>query len=432
MPVQVVVGCQWGDEGKGKIVDTFARRADWVARWGGGSNAGHTVRVGGETFILRLIPSGILNPRPKCVIGHGVVADPVSMLDEIDRLAARGVAVDGRIFVSEAAHVLLPSHPWIEALGGQDVRVGTTKRGIGPAYQDKAARVGIRFHDLMDAKGLRRRLEEHAHRLALLFKGADQPPPIPLEQAVDELDATFTRLRPRLSPLVADTVELLHGALARGERILCEGAQGTFLDLDLGTYPFVTSSTTTAAGAATGLGLPPRALREVYGVCKAYSTRVGAGPFPTELSAVESVALREKGGEYGSVTGRPRRVGWLDLPQLRQAVRVNGLSSLIVTKLDILSGMDPLPICTAYDSDDGLVWRTPPLPNERLERCRPRLEAMSGWSESLCDVRRFEDLPSAAKTYLARIEREADCPIRWVSVGSEREAILRAPSKRIR
>lgn len=427
MSVTVLVGCQWGDEGKGKIVDYLARSADWVARYGGGANAGHTVKVGRDTFVLHLVPSGILNRRPKCVIGHGVVADPAYLIEEIDALTARGVELDGRLFVSEGAHALLPYHRWLESLGGDDVRVGTTKRGIGPAYHDKVRRHGIRFFELLDARRLRHRLDEHATLLEAAYRGAGVPPPQPISEAVEEWCSTYQGLAHRLRPLLADTVELLLRAHEQGDKILCEGAQGTFLDVDLGTYPFVTSSNTTAGGAATGLGLPPSSLRTVVGVCKAYATRVGEGPFPTELQGGEAENLRRLGAEFGATTGRPRRVGWLDAVQLRQAVRVNGVTELLVTKLDVLSGYSTLRVATSYQCD-GETLLVPPIDADRLRRVVPVYEDAQGWTEPLGNLRRFADLPAAARAYIRRIESLAGCRVKRVSVGSARSAVLSVPA----
>ena len=426
MPVTVVVGCQFGDEGKGKIVDYLARSADWVARYGGGANAGHTVKVGRETFVLHLLPSGILSPRPKCVIGHGVVADPIYLLDELDKVAARGIKVEGRLFISQGAHVLLPYHPIIESLDGEDVRVGTTKRGIGPAYQDKVRRAGIRFFELLDRARLRERLEEHAAHLERLYRAAGLSPEEPISSSLATWIDTYGAVAGRIAPLVADTVDVLNSALERGEKILCEGAQGTFLDIDLGTYPFVTSSTTTAGGAATGLGLPPSSVRKVIGVCKAYATRVGEGPFTTELTSGQAEALREKGSEFGATTGRPRRVGWCDLVQLRHAVRVNGLTSIVLTKMDILSGMPELKLAVAYDTPNGMTT-VPPIDTDLLYRSTPVYESMAGWEAPIDSVRRFADLPSEAQAYVRRIEDAARCPITVVSVGSSRSAVLSVP-----
>lgn len=431
MSVTVLVGCQWGDEGKGKVADLLARRMDWVARYGGGHNAGHTVFLGREKFVLHLVPCGILQERPRNVIGHGTVVDPIYLLQEMDGLTRRGVRLDGRLYLSECAHVVMPWHRWIESLEGQDVRIGTTQRGIGPAYQDKAGRTGLRIHDLLDPAVLRQGIEEQAGRLDRLYRAAGQVPPQPIAEAVGEWVATYAAAADRLRPYVADTVTLLLAALQRDERILCEGAQGTFLDLDLGTYPFVTSSTTVSAGAATGLGLPPASLRKVVGICKAYSTRVGEGPFPAELSGEEAEALRRQGAEYGATTGRPRRVGWLDLAQLRHAVRINGVTGLYLTKLDILSGMPQIKACVAYDGPAGRL-DLPPPDGPRLAVCRPVYEEFDGWQESLRSVRRWPDLPATVRAYVTRVEEVVGCPILGLSVGAPRTALVPVPSGRRR
>ncbi|MCA9726460.1 MAG: adenylosuccinate synthase [Candidatus Eisenbacteria bacterium] len=428
MPVTVVVGCQWGDEGKGKIVDHLAKGVDWVARYQGGANAGHTVVIGRRSFVLHLVPSGILHPRPRCVIGHGAVVDPSYLMEEIDGLVSRGIPVEGRLFVSEGAHVLLPYHRWLETLEGQDVRVGTTKRGVGPAYTDKISRVGIRMLELLQPVRLRRRLDEHVERVRVLFAAAGQTPPQPLDAARDEWQATLSGLAHRLRPYIADTVTMLHEALARGEKILCEGAQGTFLDVDLGTYPFVTSSTTTAGGASFGLGLPPSSLRRVVGICKAYATRVGEGPFTSELPREEADALRERGSEFGATTGRPRRVGWLDLVQLRRAVQLNGVTELVLTKLDVLSGIPQLRLCTAYRSN-GAARPHPPVDTEELASCQPVWEDVAGWEAPLTGVRRYADLPGEARSYVERIEQEAGTRLKLLSVGSARSAVVPVPTR---
>lgn len=436
MPVTVLVGCQWGDEGKGKVADLLSRRMDWVARYAGGHNAGHTVFLSRDRFVLHLIPCGILQPHPKCLIGHGTVIDPIYLVQEMDALRRRlaetyerqpdDVVTPKRLFISNAAHLVLPYHRWLETLEGQDARIGTTRRGIGPAYQDKAGRLGIRMGELLDPERLRSRLEEQAERIAERYRCAGEELPEPLDRALPEWRRTLEIAADRLRPFVADTVELLQGALRRDERILCEGAQGTFLDLDLGTYPYVTSSTTVAAGASTGLGLPPAALKRVVGVCKAYTTRVGEGPFPTELHGEPAEALRKLGGEYGATTGRPRRVGWLDLAMLRQAVRVNGVTGVFLTKLDILSGMPGIRLAVGYRRN-GNAADLPPGDAVELAGCEPIYEEMSGWEGSLRSVRRFADLPEAAQAYVRRIEEAAGCRVQAVSVGSPRTAVVPVP-----
>jgi adenylosuccinate synthase len=431
MPVTVLVGCQWGDEGKGKVADLLASRMDWVARYGTGHDAGHTVFLGREKFVFHLIPCGILHERPRCVIGHGAMVDPVHLLQEMDGLTRRGVRLDGRLYLSECAHVVMPWHIWLESLEGQDTRIGATLPGIGRAYQDKAGRNGLRVCDLLDPAVLRQKIEEQADRLDRRYRAAGQPPPRPIAEAVREWAATYAMAADRLRPFVTDTVEMLLAALQRDDRILCEGAQGTFLDLDLGTYPFVTSSTTVSAGAATGLGLPPAALRKVVGICKAYATRAGEGPFPAELFGEEAEALRQQGAEHEAVTGQPRRVGWLDLAQLRQAVRVNGVTGLYLTKLDILSGMPRIKACVAYEGPDGRL-DLPPPDWQRLVVCRPVYEEFDGWRESLRSARRWLDLPAAVRTFATRIQEVTGCPIHGLSVGAPRTALVPVPSSRRR
>ena len=426
MPVTVLVGCQWGDEGKGKVADLLSRRMDWVARYAGGHNAGHTVYLGREKFVLHLIPCGILQDRPRCAIGHGTVIDPLYLVQEMDALVRRGVALKDRLFISDAAHLVLPYHRWIEELEGQDTRIGTTKRGIGPAYQDKAGRVGIRMGELIEPARLRSRLEEQADRIRERFRCAGTALPQPLEAALPEWRQSLQVAGERLAPFVTDTVDLLHRAWRRDERILCEGAQGTFLDLDLGTYPFVTSSSTVTAGASTGLGLPPSALKKVVGVCKAYTTRVGEGPFPTELHGDAGESLRQQGSEFGATTGRPRRVGWLDLVMLRQAVRVNGVTGIFLTKLDILSDLPVLRIVDRYRRA-GRELELPPNSAAGLAECEPVYEEVPGWTGSLRSVRRFGDLPAEARRYVQRIEEAVDCPIQGLSVGSPRTAVVPMP-----
>ncbi|MBM3288118.1 MAG: adenylosuccinate synthase, partial [Candidatus Eisenbacteria bacterium] len=348
MPATVIVGCQWGDEGKGKIVDYLSGRMDWVARYSGGPNAGHTVKLGGEIFVLHLIPSGILRPGIRCVIGNGVVLDIDHLLEEINSLEKRGVGVLGRVFLSGAAHIIFPYHRWVEELQRQDVRVGTTRRGIGPAYQDKMGRNGIRLLELLDRRWLRERLDGELARVETLHAAYGRPMPQSRQEARETWSRHFSSVAAFLEPMIADTVTLLQDALDRGERVLCEGSQGTFLDIDLGTYPFVTSAPTTAGGAATGLGLAPRQLTKVIGIAKAYTTRVGNGPMPTEFAPALADRFRRQAGEFGATTGRPRRCGWLDLVLLRHAVRVNGIQEVCLTKLDVLRGFRSLKIATAY------------------------------------------------------------------------------------
>jgi adenylosuccinate synthase len=410
-----VVGAQWGDEGKGKIVDLLARRFAIVARYQGGHNAGHTVHVGGRRFVLRLIPSGILHPGVECVIGNGVVVDLQALFEEADELAGAGIGVDGRVLVSDRAHLILPYHRDLdrlsEALLGSRL-IGTTSRGIGPAYEDKAGRRGLRVCDLADDAVL----EEHirggvARRNALA--GDDN-----LKWA--DVLASTRELGARLRPWIADVSIVLTRAMEAGRSILFEGAQGTMLDLDHGTYPYVTSSSATAGGACTGLGVGPRSVDAVLGIAKAYTTRVGEGPFPTELQGDAADALRARGNEFGAVTGRPRRCGWFDAVQVRHAVRVNGLAGIAITKLDVLDGLPELPVCVAYRVGDDMCSEFP-ADLRRVQRCVPVLETLPGWKAATEGVRRLEGLPAEARAYLQRIEELSGVPVVLVSTGTGRE-----------
>jgi adenylosuccinate synthase len=416
----VIIGAQWGDEGKGKIVDLFTERADVVVRFAGGPNAGHTLVVGGDKLVVRLTPSGILRPKARCVMAQGVVVDPAVLVAEIDMLEARGFRTGGRLFLSDRAHVILPYHLLVDRLREERAelgrKIGTTKRGIGPAYEDKAGRRGLRAGDLRD---LARAREIAGAALAAwepTIRALGGEPP-----AVDEVIADLAPHAARVVPLLADTSLLVDGALRAGQNVLFEGAQGTLLDLDHGTYPFVTSSTAVAAGACVGSGIGPTRVGRVLGVTKGYATRVGEGPFPTELSDDLGERIRQQGGEFGSVTGRPRRTGWLDLPGLRYAARVNGIDALAVTKLDVLSGLDELQLCVAYDTPTG---RTTELPVDAFASARPVYEPMPGWPASVAEARTLGDLPDAARAYLARIEGAVGVPIDLISVGPDRDATI--------
>ena len=419
MPCTVVVGAQWGDEGKGKIVDALAERADIVARYQGGPNAGHSVIHDGETLVLHLVPSGILHAGRRCLIGNGVVIDPARLRDEVTRLESRGVPASRQLGVSGSAHLILPYHRAVEASSERGPgAIGTTGRGIGFAYRDKAARTGLRVADLFDAATfaaqadrtlarLRNEYPEAAAELSAMNGAA-------LHRELEDVAAW-------LEPLVTDVGDELDAALAKGRRVLLEGAQGTLLDLDHGTYPYVTSSAASAAGAPLGVGLGPRAVDEVVGVTKAYTTRVGHGPFPSEMQDELASRLREAGEEYGATTGRPRRCGWLDIPALRYAARVNGLSQLVVTKLDVLDAFDEVRVAVGYERE-GAAVRGFPAGARELERCRPVWRAFPGWRDATSGARRWQDLPRAAREYLEWIEREVGVPIRAVSVGAARDA----------
>ena len=420
MPATVIVGAQWGDEGKGKIVDLLAQESDLVCRYQGGPNAGHTIVVSGETYKIRQIPSGIIAGKPSA-IGAGCVVDPAVLVSELDDLEARGHRTEGVLFVSGNAHLVMP---WHVALDGARERrlgrlqIGTTRRGIGPAYADKATRIGIRVQDLLDPKILRQKLE-----LAVEEKNVWLERVYDLEpHDVEEVVATQLCFAERLAPYVADTSLLVHRALKGGQRVLFEGAQGTLLDLDHGTYPFVTSSSPIAAGAAVSFGIGPNRIDEVLGVAKAYVTRVGEGPFPSEIEGPANDRVREIGQEFGTVTGRDRRCGWLDLVALRFAVRVNGITSLALTKLDVLSEFPELPVCVRYALPDGTETDEFPSHQSDFHHCRPVFETLSGWREEI-----DETLPRAAQGYVSFVEEALDVPVRLVGTGAARERVLALP-----
>jgi adenylosuccinate synthase len=415
----VVVGAQWGDEGKGKLVDVLAEQADVVVRYQGGANAGHTVVVGDTQFVLRLIPSGILNPQAICVLGNGVVVDPVALFEELDGLAGRGIVTFGRLLVSDRAHLVLPYHKLLDVAGERRQRIGTTGRGIGPAYEDKVGRRGIRVGDLRDLGETRRLLSDGVERANHLLQHAGMTERASHDEHVQLLET----VAPRLLSLAADTGLVLHQALGEGRRILLEGAQGALLDVDHGTYPFVTSSSTTAGGAAVGAGIGPTRIDAVLGVVKAYTTRVGNGPLPTTADPAAEERLRRIGGEFGAVTGRPRRCGWFDAPVVRYAARVNGLTALAVTKLDVLDAFEQIPVGTAYDLDGA---RAAEMPAEAalLERVRPLYDTLPGWRVSTSSARTLAELPRAARVYLDRLQELSGVPIRYVSVGTRRDQII--------
>jgi len=411
----VVLGAQWGDEGKGKIVDLLAPRFSIVARYQGGHNAGHTVYVRGSKFILRLIPSGILHDGLTCVIGNGVVVDPQALLAEVDELEKNGVRVGDRLVLSDRAHLILPYHRELDLLSEArrgERKIGTTSRGIGPAYEDKVARRGIRVGDLQDVDALGEAIRHNVDARNRLVDGH----PMDAAAVVADLRRQWERMR----HWVVDVSLFLARAQADGRRILFEGAQGTLLDIDHGTYPYVTSSNATAGGACTGLGVGPRAIGAVIGVVKAYTTRVGEGPLVSELHGPEGEQLRQKGGEFGAVTGRPRRCGWFDAVAVRYAARINGLDALAITKMDVLDGMDAIPVCTAYRCGTRALTEFPG-DIAQLNACTPVYETLPGWSQPTRGVRRFDDLPVEARNYLARLEDLTGVPAAVISTGSERE-----------
>ncbi len=415
----VVVGAQWGDEGKGKLVDVLAERADWVIRYQGGANAGHTVHIGDTTFVLHQIPSGILHPRVRCAIGNGVVLDPETLFTEIDELIAKGIEVEGRLHVSDRAHMVLPYHKLVDSHSAANREIGTTGRGIGPAYEDKVGRRGVRVLDLRHARKLRALVEqgvEHANaRLAAFGSSA--------RADVDSTMELLDGLAARLLPLAADVGLAAHEAIMGGAAVLLEGAQGSLLDIDHGTYPFVTSSNTTSGGAAIGAGISPMALDAALGVVKAYTTRVGNGPLPTELDGELGERVRKLGNEFGATTGRPRRCGWFDSVVVRYAVRINGLTDLAVTKLDVLDTFDKLAVCTGYVVD-GELHTEFPGDLTALESVEPQYEWLEGWRTATSDSRSLEDLPRQARRYLDRLEELVTAPITYVSVGTRRDQII--------
>ena len=422
MPATVVVGTQWGDEGKGKFTDLVAREMRMVVRYQGGHNAGHTLVVGGETFALQLVPSGVLYDHITPVIGNGVVVDPRVLLAEIDALGAKGVDCS-RLKVSGNAHLIMPYHQHLDALNERhlgDAKLGTTKRGIGPAYADRAMRTGLRVQDLLDPKIFREKLDVALGLTNRVLTEVFDRPPVDADEIADQY---ISECAPRLEPHIADTVSIVHDSLDAGEQILLEGAQATFLDLDHGTYPFVTSSNPVAGGACTGAGIGPRDIDRVIGVAKAYVTRVGAGPFPTELFDEVGDHLVTVGREYGTNTGRRRRPGWIDSVMLRQAVRVNSLSEIALTKLDVLDQLDEVKVCVAYELD-GDRFRHMPYHQSVIHKVEPVYETLPGWGVDLSGVTRPEDLPGPAIDYIAFLEDQIGVPIRLVGVGPGREQFL--------
>jgi adenylosuccinate synthase len=408
----VVVGAQWGDEGKGKLVDVLAERADWVVRYQGGANAGHTVHIGDVSFVLHQIPSGILHPGVRCAIGNGVVLDPDTLFTEIDGLVRDGVDVEGRLYVSDRAHLVLPYHKLVDAESEASKAIGTT-------YEDKVARRGVRVLDLRHGERLRQLVEQGAaHAEAQLTRFGSSK-----RVNCGETIAMLERLAERLLPLADDVGLAMHRAVRSGAAVLLEGAQGSLLDIDHGTYPFVTSSNTTSGGAAVGSGIAPMDIDAVLGVVKAYTTRVGAGPLPTEMDEPLATNVRTLGNEFGATTGRPRRCGWFDAVVVRYAARINGLTDLAVTKLDVLDTLEKIGICVGYEYE-GELHEEFPADLTAQERVVPRYEWMDGWRESTADCRRIEELPDAARRYLDRMQEIVETPITYVSVGTKRDQII--------
>lgn len=426
MPVVVVIGAQWGDEGKGATVDALSREADIVVRFQGGANAGHTVIYKGKPVALHLIPSGITHEHTICVIGNGVVVDPKALLDEIELLSSLGISVTpDRLKISDRAHLTLPYHRMLDAareMAGARLRLGTTRRGVGPTYVDKVDRVGLRVGDLKFPERLEEKLQVNWEQKQAFFNALPPDERSKFNQILDEL-LHYAQL---LQPYIFDTVTWLNEQADLGKKILLEGAQGTGLDVDFGTYPFVTSSNTTAGGACTGTGIPPTKITSVLGIAKAYTTRVGEGPFPTELQGEEQIKLREKGREYGTTTGRPRRCGWFDAVLVRFAAMVNGCTALVLTKLDVLSGYPEVKICVAYRWR-GETITTFPAESSILEEVEPVYDTLPGWDEPLTECRSWEQLPHNAQRFVMRLQELVGVPIASVSVGPERSAVLTKP-----
>ena len=424
----IVLGSQWGDEGKGKMVDLFSERFDLVVRYQGGHNAGHTVFIGERKFILKLIPGGILRPDKQVVIGNGLVIDPAALLAEIDALEAAGVQVSKSLFISNRAHVLLPAHRMMEKMSegrAGRVSIGTTSRGIGPCYEDKTARRGIRIADLLDRESFRAQYALLMEEKVTVAKALGIYEELELDRTREE----YERFAERIRPMVRDTALLLNQAIAAGKTMLFEGAQGTMLDIDHGTYPFVTSSNASAGGACTGTGVPPTRITGVIGVSKAYTTRVGAGPFPTESLDGAGDQIRKRGNEFGAVTGRPRRCGWFDVPLLRYSAAINGLDSLVITKLDVLDEFDNIPVCVGYRIGKQEVAEMPPTVKE-IARVEPVYECLPGWKRSTFGMTTYDQLPLEAKQYLAFVENRTGVEIGCISTGPERNQTIVKPGSR--
>jgi len=422
MSVRVVVGAQWGDEGKGKIVDLLGSEADYVVRYQGGANAGHTLVFDDTKIVLHLIPSGIFHQQAKCIIANGVVIDPLALVDEIAEVEESSLKLNGRLFISESAHVILPYHKLLDTSKEEmkgDNAIGTTGRGIGPAYIDKVARTGIRMGDLLNTYSLSQKLDAKIEEVNALFKHIYDCSPVDKSELLEQVLASAQTLK----PYITNTSKMLHDALANNKNILLEGAQGSLLDIDHGTFPYVTSSSPTAGGACTGSGIAPMHITDVAGITKAYCTRVGNGPFPTELDNHEGEHLRERGGEFGATTGRPRRCGWLDLVALKYVTQINGLSELVVTKIDVLADFEEIKVCTSY-MIDGEEFTHFPVSTDQVERVEPVYRTFKGWDDDLSSCEKRSDLPKAAETYLSFIEEYLDVSVSILSIGPKRSQTL--------
>ena len=417
-----VIGLQWGDEGKGKIIDILAKDFDIIARYQGGGNAGHTLIIGDEKFIFHLIPSGILHQDKKCVIGNGIVFDPKLFIEEIEGLAERNINVTGNLFVSDRAHVVFPYHKKLDLLQEKqkgNSMIGTTGRGIGPCYTDKISRDGIRVAELLDKERFKDKLKRTVEEKNRTFVKLYDDEPVSWEDIYEE----YCGYADKIAPFVCDTVDLMARAIGDNKSILFEGAQGALLDVDFGTYPFTTSSNTTSGGVSSGIGVSPKQINNIIGITKAYTTRVGSGPFPTEVEGEDGEHIRKKGGEFGSTTGRPRRCGWFDAVAIQHSVRISGVDSLIVTKLDVLDDQDTIKICTGYKYNEKL-YKTFPADIDVLNNCEPVYEEVPGWNEDTSGMRSAESLPEKAKDYIKRVENIVGVKVKMVSVGPERSQII--------
>jgi adenylosuccinate synthase len=422
MPVLVVVGAQWGDEGKGKIIDLLTEKADVVARYQGGHNAGHTVVVGMDEFILHLIPSGILHKGKKCIIGNGVVVDPAALLSEMDGLVKRGIRFDKNLLISRNAHLIMPYHKALDVASERlkgNKKIGTTGRGIGPAYADKISRKGIRMADLLDPEAFREKLSVSVGEANFILERFYNAPLVHQDEVFEE----YMKYSRRLMKYITDTTLYLNDAIAGKKKVLAEGAQGTHLDIDHGTYPFVTSSSPTAGGACTGLGIGPNTISEIVGIVKAYTTRVGSGPFPTEQENAMGELLRERGREYGATTGRPRRCGWMDTLIIRHAVRVNGFTSIALTKLDVLDSLDEIKICVGY-RHKGKRYDEMPSDIAVLEQCTPQYITVPGWKQTTIGIRKYEQLPKKARAYVEKVCKLCGVKPSIISTGARRDETI--------
>ena len=422
MSVRVVVGAQWGDEGKGKIVDLLGAEADYVVRYQGGANAGHTLVFDDTKIVLHLIPSGIFHQQAKCIIANGVVVDPLALVDEIAEVEESSLTLLDRLYISESAHVILPYHKLLDTSKEEmkgDNAIGTTGRGIGPAYIDKVARTGIRMGDLLHKEVLSQKLDTKIEEVNALFKHIYHCSPVDKDELLEQLHSSAQTLE----PYITNTSKMLHEAIDTNKNILLEGAQGSLLDIDHGTFPYVTSSSPTAGGACTGSGIAPMHITDVAGITKAYCTRVGNGPFPTELDNQEGELLRERGGEFGATTGRPRRCGWLDLVALKYVTQINGLSELVLTKIDVLADFEEIKVCTSY-LIDGEEVTSFPISTDLVERAKPQYRTFNGWNDDLSGCQKRADLPQAAETYLAFIEAYLGVSISILSIGPKRSQTL--------